>query len=502
MKLNNKSSQFLMAAVAAAGLSLSSCDLLIEPRQSIEGANALNSPDNMEAAISSPYARLRSVASYGRNLVAFGDALGDNGQITNNSGRLLNEARNQPYSHYTHWANSYFAINELNLIIEAAPTIQGVPAVTDATRNRWIGEAKFLRALYYFDLVRAYAYDPGTVIPGSAVANQDKGGIPLVLEGVRTVDFEKAINRQQGRATVAQVYDQIYADLEDAITKLNDARGVQYASQTAARALLSRVALYRRDYAKVITEATAAFNSARGRFLSGDDYVSGWRVSVHPESIFDLRFENAAESIGVNESIQSTYTTIRNFENPTALGGWGDFIPTAAFRTLMGINATGIGTAGIAITRGPDVRARLYDAGAAGRGAGRQVECIKFASKSGFAFGDNIPIIRKSEMLLNRMEAYYFSGQEGLALTDLNTLKRARGVAEVNLSGADLLEEILVERRKELAFEGHRFFDLKRLGRDIIKTQGNVPFTDFRILANIPQSEVDGNENLEQNFGY
>lgn len=492
MKLKNKTSQFLMAAVAAAGLSLSSCDLLIEPRQSIDGANALNSPDNMEAAISSPYARLRSVVSYGRNMVAFGDALADNGQVTNNSGRLLNEARNQPYSHYTHWGNAYFAINELNLIIEAAPTIQGVPAVTDATRNRWIGEAKFLRALYYFDLVRAYAYEPGM-----AVSSLDKGGIPLVLEGVRTTDFDKAISRQQGRATVAQVYDQIYADLEDAITKLNDARGVQYASQTAARALLSRVALYRKDYPKVITEATAAFNSARGRFLSGDDYVSGWRVAVHPESIFDLRFENASESIGVNESIQSTYTTIRNFENPTALGGWGDFIPTAAFRSLIGISVSGT-----TVTRGADVRARLFDLGAAGRGAGRQIECIKFASKSGFAFGDNIPVIRKSEMLLNRMEAYYFAGQTSLALADLNTLKRARGVAEVNLSGTALLEEILLERRKELAFEGHRFFDLKRLGRDIIKAQGDVLYTDFRILANIPQSEVDGNENLEQNSGY
>jgi starch-binding outer membrane protein, SusD/RagB family len=492
MKLNDKISKFLLSVTLVFGLGLSSCELLIDPRQSIEGADALNSPDNMEAAISSPYARLRSVSSYGRNMVAFGDALADNGTATNNSGRLINEARNQPYSHYTHWTNSYFAINELNLIIEAAPTIQGVPAVTEATRNRWIGEAKFLRALYYFDLVRAYAYEPGIAVP-----SLDKGGIPLVLEGVKTTDFEKAINRQEGRSTVSQVYDQIYSDLEDAISKLNDSRGVQYASQTAARALLSRVALYKRDYAKVISEATLAFNSSRGRFLSGDDYVSGWRVSVHPESIFDLRFENASESIGVNESIQSTYTTIRNFENPTALGGWGDFIPSAGLRAVMGITVSGVN-----VTRGADVRARLYDIGAAGRGAGRQLECIKFASKSGFAFGDNIPIIRKSEVLLNRMEAYYSSGQANLALNDLNTLKKARGLAEVNLSGPALFEEIILERRRELAFEGHRFFDLKRLGRNIVKAQGEVLYTDFRILANIPQSEVDGNTNLEQNSGY
>lgn len=494
MKFKNITSRILVTAVAVAGLTMSACDLLIEPRQSIDGANALSTPDNMEAALASPYARMRAVNYYGRNLLAVADALADNGQVTNNSGRLLNEARNQPYSHFTHWGNSYFAINELNLIIEAAPNI---PGASDALKTRWIAEAKFLRALYYFNLVRAYAYEPGMAVP-----DLDKGGIPLVLEGIRTVDFEKAINRQQGRSTVVEVYAQIYADLNDAIAGLNDSRGVQFASQTAARALMSRVALYNRDYARVITESTAAFTSARGRFLSGDDYFNGWRVSVHPESIFDLRWDNPGESIGVNESIQSTYTTIRNFEFATALGGWGDFIPTAAFRTFMGINATGIGTAGIAVTRGPDIRARLYDAGAAGRGAGRQVECIKFASKTGLAFADNIPVIRKSEMLFNRMEAYYFTNQMALALADLNTLKRARGVAEVNLTGPALLEEILVEKRKEFAFEGHRFFDLKRLGRDIIKTQGNVLYTDFRILANIPQSEVDGNENLEQNSGY
>jgi starch-binding outer membrane protein, SusD/RagB family len=482
-------------------LSLISCDtiLKVDPRQSIEGFDALNTPENMEAALNSPYARLRAVSAYGRNLMAFGDALADNGLATNNSGRIFNEARNQPYSHYTHWTNFYFGINELNLFLEAIPGIQSVPAVSQNTKNRWEGEAKFLRALFYFDLVKTYAYMPGVTVP-----ELDKGGIPLVLEGVKTSDIEKALNRQPARSSVEQVYAQIYLDLEDAIRLLNDSRGVQFASQTAAKALLSRIALYNKDWQKVVDLSGEALTSVRGKLLEGEDYIAGWRMSVHPESIFDLRFENASESNGVNESIQATYTTIRNLENLNQVGGWGDFIPTPVFVNLMGISVTGAGASLAISNRGNDVRAFQYEIGPGrvANGSGRRMECIKFASKSGFAFGDNIPIIRKSEMLLNRMEAYFHLGQEDLALVDLNTMKIARGLEVVVLEGEALLAEILLERRKELAFEGHRFFDLKRYGRDIIKQQGNVPFTDFRILANIPQTEVDGNKNLDQNAGY
>lgn len=478
-----------------------SCDgiLKVDPRQSIEGFDALNTPENMEAALNSPYARLRTVSAYGRNLMAFGDVLADNGLATNNSGRLFNEARNQPYSHYTHWTNFYFGINELNLFLEAIPSIQGTPAVSAATKSRWEGEAKFLRALYYFDLVKAYAYLPGVTVP-----EMDKGGIPLVLEGVRTTDIERALNRQTARSSIEQVYNQIYSDLEDAIRLLNDSRGIQFASQTAAKALLSRVALYNQDWERVVDQSNEALASSRGRLLEGEDYITGWRLSLHPESIFDLRFDNASESNGVNESIQATYTTIRNLENITQVGGWGDFVPTTEFINLLGISVTGTGVNLTITSRGGDIRSFQYDIGPGrvANGSGRRMECIKFASKSGFAFGDNIPVIRKSEMILNRMEAYYQLGQEDLALEDLNFLKNARGLEEVVLEGEALLEEILLERRIELAFEGHRFFDLKRYGMDIIKQQGNVPFTDFRILANIPQAEVDGNKNLDQNAGY
>jgi hypothetical protein len=107
-------------------------------------------------------------------------------------------------------------------------------------------------------------------------------------------------------------------------------------------------------------------------------------------------------------------------------------------------------------------------------------------------------------MHLNRAEANYHLGNEAESLAELNAFKALRGVGAVTLTGQALLDEILLERFKEFAFEGHRFFDLKRYGRAIVKTTPsvNVQFDDFRILPPIPQREVDGNPNLNQNRGY
>jgi hypothetical protein len=145
--------------------------------------------------------------------------------------------------------------------------------------------------------------------------------------------------------------------------------------------------------------------------------------------------------------------------------------------------------------------------GTAGRGLAK-VECTKYVGKNGFPNLDNIPVIRVAEVILNRAEAFATPGSpvfnEASALADLNRIITNRGLPAVTLTGAALYEEIINQRRLELAFEGHRFFDLKRLGRDLVKAPhyNTVPFFDTRILAPLPQRELDGNKNLVQNPGY
>lgn len=501
MKFINK---VVLSFVLAGSVFMTSCDdlLKVDPRQSIDANGALTTPDGVSAALNSVYSNLRSTTNYGRDLLGMADALADVGQTTSNSGRLIGENNNQPNAHFTagFWQNSYNAINQANLIIDALPTVEGASA---AQLARWEGEAKFLRALYYFDLVKVYSYIPTAIYtPGVT----DQGGIPLETEGVITSDA--ALNRQSPRATIDQVYAQIYTDLEAAKTLLTS-RGTQFASSGAASALLSRVALYRGDWAKSVAESTTALASNVGTVLAGNAYVNGWRNDVNPESMFEVRFAIAAESNGVNVSIQSTYTTILNLSSSkNSQGGWGDFIPNSTVRGFFGLTPLQIGNPANNndnwdVTRNDDIRGFLYTTGNSIRGAGRQIECIKFASKSGFAYGDNIPVIRKSEMHLNRAEANYHLGSAD-ALTELNAFKALRGLPPVSLSGQALLDEILLERFKEFAFEGHRFFDLKRYGKDIVKTTPvvNLAFDDFKILPPIPQREVDGNPNLNQNRGY
>jgi hypothetical protein len=225
--------------------------------------------------------------------------------------------------------------------------------------------------------------------------------------------------------------------------------------------------------------------------------------------MFEVRFALAEESIGVNESLQTSYTALLNFTNKNSQGGWGDFIPNPTVRGFFGLTPLQIGNPATDnnnwdVTRNTDVRAQLYTTGNTVRGAGRQIECTKFMSKSGFAYADNVPVIRKSEMHLNRAEANFQLKKEADALTELNAFKALRGLPAVTLAGNALLEEILLERFKEFAFEGHRFFDLKRYGRSIVKSYVgvNLSFEDFKILPPIPQREVDGNPNIKQNRGY
>ena len=500
MKLINKA---LLSLALTGSMLVSSCDSLlqVDPRQSIDADGALTTPDAMNAALNSVYAKLRSARIYGRDLLAVSDALADVGQTTNNSGRLIGENNNQPGSHFGTWQIAYFAINESNLILDGISKVEGASAAQIA---RWEGEAKFLRGLYYFDLVKVYSYMPTAIYEPGVIG---QGGIPVVTEGV--IASGPALSRQTPRSTINEVYAQIYKDLEDAKKLLGTGRGVQYGSGPAASALLSRVALYRGDWAKVVAESTTALASSVGTVLSGSAYVNGWRAPVNPESMFEVRFALAEESIGVNESLQSTYTALLNLTNKNSQGGWGDFIPNATVRALFGLTALQIGTPATDnnnrdVTRNADVRAQLFTTGNTVRGAGRQIENTKFLSKSGFAYADNVPVIRKSEMHLNRAEANYQLKNETAALTELNAFKALRGLPAVTLAGNALLEEILLERLKEFIGEGHRFFDLKRYGRGIVKTTPavNLAFDDFKILPPIPQREVDGNPNIKQNKGY
>ena len=469
--------------------------LEIKPRQSIDAETALTTPANIEAALASAYAGLKAQALYGRDIQMVSDALADIGRATNHSGRLNAENRNTFNAHLAFWTTSYGIINEINAIIAALPAVQGA---LPADLVRWEGECRALRGFLYFDLVRSYAYIPTAVIP-----SQNKGGV--VLKYTPTLAPSDALDWNPSRSPINVCYDSIYSDLTKAIALLNNNRGIYYLTKTGTISLLSRVALYRGDWTAAVARATEALSAlpAGVGLTNSTDYIANWRAQFNKESLFEIRFATQQESLGVNVSLHTSLNTLLIAGNNNVLGGWGDFVPNSAVLTALGVTAPSVNN----ITYGADIRGRLMEWGAAGR-ATRNVECTKYLGKSGFPYLDNYPVLRIAELYLNRAEAYYNVGgpaNEVLALADVNTIRTSRGLPVSAATGTALLAEIQNQRRLEFLFEGHRFFDLKRWGMDISKTQPAtilVPFNDIRILAPIPQGEIDGNPNMVQNPGY
>jgi hypothetical protein len=326
-------------------------------------------------------------------------------------------------------------------------------------------------------LVKTYAY-----IPTAIYQPANRGGVPVNLVGIKSLDQMQ----DRARAPIAEVYQLIYNQLNEAIQDMDAGsktrQAPHYATAGAARALFSRVALYNGDWQNAVRYSTEVIESGIAGFSTNASFVADWRRAVHPESIFEVFFA-VPDNIGVNESLRATFTT-RIENGSTTPVSHGNVVLSPALFALYSAN---------------DVRRQIILPGL-GNNASRQ-EMTKFFSKAGANNLDHIPVLRMSEMYLNRAEANFRLGNTAAALEDLNRIRTRAGLTAVTLAGDALLEEIILQRRLELAFEGHRFFDLKRLGRDIEKNPA-VPFTDFRILANIPAREVDANPLLEQNPGY
>ncbi len=510
-------------------LLMSSCkkQLEITPKQSIESAGALNTKEEINASIVTMYALLKGPRLYGRDLIALPEALADNGYANSRSGRLLNESLNvfpvatTGANHFTStlWSTSYSAINQINLTLSAIPNLQVVPAPTAAEKAAWEGQLYFLRSLYYFELVRVYAY-----IPGAIVALQNKGGVPVTPGGISTSAAASAF--KPARQSIDSVYTYIINDLlRSEIALTNQPLEKNLATKAAAQAMLSRVYLYAKKYTEAKTwsdNAITTFTAAK--IADQSDYVSNWRSADNKETIFQIKFALNSENIGVNESLQTSFTTLTAPGLTAVTGGFGDLVPSISMLNDLGITLTGgntsanfTGVAAVISTRSTDVRNLLYEPRTAGRGKA-YVECTKYLGKNGFVNLDNIPVLRLSEMYLNRAEAQATLGSPVYnlvnALADLKFIKSRRYVgytgsaletADNLLTPAQLYDEIIRQERIEFAFEGHRFFDLKRLGKDLVKSlpaTNTVMFTESKILPPIPQGEVDGNPNLSQNFGY
>lgn len=490
--MRHKLSIFLLAALA-----LGSCrrELLTpQPQTQILDNVSFSTPEKTLAAVNGVYAGAKVGQIYGGRYLNYQDARGEDflNETANGVTQLAtwnftvtpttNEVAN-------YWAAAYTAINRANVVIAG---VDQAP-ISDALKNQYKAECRFIRALMYHNLVTIYArpyWDGNGSMPGVVIYTEPNTGLG---------------NNQKARSTVAQVYQQIITDLDFAEANLASTNGsvagnVTRAHKNTAIALKTRVYLFMGDYAKVITEgnklapqATAPFSTTSGVSHSLQSNIlnvfgSGGQT---PENILSFPF-TSSDLPGTQNSLNQYYSpgaTSSTATNPcTSCSGNGDF--------SLNIGATGI----------------VNNPGWTANDARRQFfQVINSTTKTWLrkwtANTDYVPAIRYAEVLLNLAEA--LARQNGLdpkAIALLNAVRK-RSDPTVTLAPATqqaLIDAILLERRIELLGEGFRSRDLLRLQLSI-PAKGTAPSiapTSPQYIWPIPQSELIVNKAVVQNPGY
>lgn len=430
-----------------------SCDdnLEIDPEQSIDGSQALNSEQNIAALLLGVYEEAGQGVSFGGDIQIMADLLGASDQIswfgTFLAPRQLIQKSLLVDNTFVRdtWFNNYETINQTNLIIDNLDVITS----SDAYRAQIEGEAKFLRAMSYFELVRLWG------LPYEAGTTNSQPGVPLRLIGYE--DYSQPLPAE--RASVEEIYAQVLSDLEDAYTNLPASNDI-FADRYAAQALRARVYLQMQNYAAARDAANDVIENS-GASLTGSFADAFNNDADSSEDLFDFQVTNQTG----DSDLITFYASQDNG------GRGGDIVLNPAYFALF--------------PDADDERANFTYIGDYG-------DNLTGKYTNQFA---NIAIFRLAEMYLIRAEGNIIEntavGQT--PAEDVNLLRLRAGAETV--SAPLTQEDILLERQLELAFEGFLLHDFKRTQNDI----DGLPYNDPSLVLPIPQNEMDTNDLIDDN---
>lgn len=432
----------------------------ITPYQSISADKALLSEDDVFVTLIGAYDGAQNAASYGGDIMVLNDLIGNTPNINftgtfaglSDAYQTLMVASNS-FAAGT-WTSSYNTINRCNNVLSALDKVTS----SAAKKSSIEGQALFLRASMYFELVRLFGK---TIGDGDYAVNP---GVPLVLKptsGVSSSDY-------LARASVKAVYDQVIADLTKAESLL-PATNTIYATKWAAAAQLSRVHLMLKNYSEA--------GSAANRVIAG----SGKTLNPDFTKLWFTFINNGGAS--PSEYVFSMTVTAQDGTNSlnTYFG--------RNISTIPGTNGRGdckIKAAHLALYETGDVRKNFFVV------SGGNNYTMKHLDAKG-----NVPVIRLAEMYLTRAESNFRGGTStgATALSDVNLIRTRAGLKALT---SLTLNAITNERYLELAFEGNNLHEAKRLQKTVGTTAWNSP----NLILPIPQREIDVNKNLVQNSGY
>ena len=393
------------------------------------------------------------------------------------------------------WRSPWVGIGQCNIVLNSLP---GAAEVSEAVRGRCMGEAYFLRAHYYFLLVRLY------------------GGVPL-----RLAPYNPGESTAIARSTREETYAQILSDCQQAIDLLPakadyDSENVGRACREAALAMMAEIKLtlapeepsYYQDVADLCDEI-----ASMGYDLTACNFADNFDATLNngTESLFEVQYSGNTEydfwGNNPQSSWLSTFMGPRNSDFVAGSYGWN--LPTQEFtdqweegdlRKDLTVFYEGC----------PDFDGKAYRASYSNTGYNvRKFLVTKAVSPEYNTNPANFVVYRYADVLLMKAEALNEMGQTAEAAAPLNIVRARAGLPAVSgLSQGQMRERIIHERRMELAFEGHRWFDLIRLGGDgqyaidFLRSIGKTNVTRDRLLFPIPQTEMDANPLMTQNPGY
>ena len=483
--------KYNLIAIALLGFSFSSCSDFLEqnPQTDLSENDFYKTADDILSAVNGVYSSLQEGDIYG-NWYVFGEIPSDNtrnqlsGSVTtqNEFDQFYIDTQNSMIANF--WKAAYKVINRTNTVLGR---IDGIEINTELA-NRYKLECKFIRALMYFNLVRVY------------------GDVPLVLKEISISESYDIL-----REPKENVYNQIIADLKEAqdlpvsYSTAEDGR----ATQGAAKALLADVYMTLHKYAEAETILAEIINSGRYSLLEntpGSLNIDGYKNVFSPvnhnskEGIFEIQFLKGGYGEGSNYA--NNFAPENSGTNVVAVGGTGgNNIPEMDI-----YNAYEEGD----LRRDFSMSLGYYDNRKNNEWVESRYVCkfmdVPYQNNDA---SNNYPVIRYADVILMYAEALNQNGKTAEACKYLNMTRR-RGfgyqtteTSPVDLQTTDKAQFALMveqERRVELAFENHRWFDLIRTGRavEVMKSKG-FSLNETNLICPIPQKQIDVNPKLTQN---
>ncbi|CAD0006954.1 RagB/SusD family nutrient uptake outer membrane protein [Flavobacterium salmonis] len=375
------------------------------------------------------------------------------------------------------YSDSYDIINQSNLILEFTDALKDA---TESEKNQIKAEALTIRAYSHFLLIEIYSQNYSYT--------NDASHLGIIYN---TESITKGL-KYPARETAARTYTLIVEDITTALNlysniQLSSGPAYSYFNINSAKALLSRVYLAKNDWQNAYATANDVITNSGVSLMSSADYIAQWEKTDTPVSEILLEFSISRDA--TTGTVGGSMFAYFGYTSPTVFNNY------VASQDLLNLYSAS------------DIRKQLFLERPIQTLINNQLVSVNYYFTKKFQDNAAYVAFRLSEQYLIRAEAALKLNNPDQTKTDINVL-RERANADLLADSEDLEEAIFLERRKELCFEGHLFFDIARNHKNISRNDGcialscGLTYPSPKFILPIPRNNINLNANLKQNESY